>query len=179
MKKSLLLTLMILGTPAFADGNAVDRAQPQPPSKVKVTTTVTTERTVGGQTTTETAQPVTQEMAWKNSGKQSQRLDNAMPAAAAPAPAAAMAQSAAASPEQQLRDSFIAMQQANSPEEMAAPLQTFTAIAEHVQGADADIAPFRQGVEALRSAVGAGDLAGAKAQLDAIAQTAVGSQLLR
>ena len=151
MKKSLVLTLMILGTPALADGNAVDRAQPQPPSKVTTTTTVITERTVNGQTSTETSQPDTS----KRGGR------------AAPAPADSGARAS------QLQDSFAALQAADTPEAMDAPLRSFKAAGERAlsrKGLKAQRAQFREDIAALREAVNAGDLNGAKAQLDAIAQ---------
>ncbi|MFC2305141.1 MAG: hypothetical protein ACFNT5_08220, partial [Cardiobacterium hominis] len=109
MKKSLVLTLMILGTPALADGNAVDRAQPQPPSKVTTTTTVITERTVNGQTSTETSQPVANVQEWQDTSKRGGR--------AAPAPADSGARAS------QLQDSFAALQAADTPEAMDAPLR--------------------------------------------------------
>ena len=150
MKKSLVLTLMILGTPALADGNAVDRAQPQPPSKVTTTTTVITERTVNGQTSTETSQPVANVQEWQDTSKRGGR--------AAPAPADSGARAS------QLQDSFAALQ---------AALRRFKAAGERAlsrKGLKAQRAQFREDIAALREAVNAGDLNGAKAQLDAIAQ---------
>ena len=159
MKKSLVLTLMILGTPALADGNAVDRAQPQPPSKVTTTTTVITERTVNGQTSTETSQPVANVQEWQDTSKRGGR--------AAPAPADSSARAS------QLQDSFAALQAADTPEAMDAPLRSFKAAGERAlsrKGLKAQRAQFREDIAALREAVNAGDLNGAKAQLDAIAQ---------
>ncbi|WP_281839289.1 hypothetical protein [Cardiobacterium hominis] len=159
MKKSLVLTLMILGTPALADGNAVDRAQPQPPSKVTTTTTVITERTVNGQTSTETSQPVANVQEWQDTSKRGGR--------AAPAPADSGARAS------QLQDSFAALQAADTPEAMDAPLRSFKAAGERAlsrKGLKAQRAQFREDIAALREAVNAGDLNGAKAQLDAIAQ---------
>ena len=159
MKKSLVLTLMILGTPALADGNAVDRAQSQPPSKVTTTTTVITERTVNGQTSTETSQPVANVQEWQDTSKRGGR--------AAPAPADSGARAS------QLQDSFAALQAADTPEAMDAPLRSFKAAGERAlsrKGLKAQRAQFREDIAALREAVNAGDLNGAKAQLDAIAQ---------
>ena len=159
MKKSLVLTLMILGTPALADGNAVDRAQPQPPSKVTTTTTIITERTVNGQTSTETSQPVANVQEWQDTSKRGGR--------AAPAPADSSARAS------QLQDSFAALQAADTPEAMDAPLRRFKAAGERAlsrKGLKAQRAQFREDIAALREAVNAGDLNGAKAQLDAIAQ---------
>ena len=159
MKKSLVLTLMILGTPALADGNAVDRAQPQPPSKVTTTTTVITERTVNGQTSTETSQPVANVQEWQDTSKRGGR--------AAPASADSGARAS------QLQDSFAALQAADTPEAMDAPLRRFKAAGERVlsrKGLKAQRAQFREDIAVLREAVNAGDLNGAKAQLDAIAQ---------
>ena len=153
MKKSLVLTLMILGTPALADGNAVDRAQPQPPSKVTTTTTV------NGQTSTETSQPVANVQEWQDTSKRGGR--------AAPAPADSGARAS------QLQDSFAALQAADTPEAMDAPLRRFKAAGERAlsrKGLKAQRAQFREDIAALREAVNAGDLNGAKAQLDAIAQ---------
>ena len=160
MKKSLVLTLMILGAPALADGNAVDRAQPQPPSKVTTTTTVITERTVGAQTSTETSQPVVSVQEWQDTSKRGGQA-----AASAPADSGTRAS--------QLRDSFAALQEADSAEAMAAPLRRFNAAGERAlsrKGLKAQRAQFREDIAALREAVNAGDLASAKAQLGAIAQ---------
>ena len=73
----------------------------------------------------------------------------------------------------QLRDSFAALQNADSPEAMAAPLRRFNAAGERAlsrKGLKAQRAEFREAIAALREAVDAGDLASAKAQLDTIAQ---------
>ena len=152
MKKSLLLTLMALALPALADGNAVDRAQPQPPSKVTATT-------VGGQTTTETAQPVANVQEWQDNSKRGSYAHSSK--------AGGKVKSS------QLRDSFAALQNADSPEAMAAPLRRFNAAGERAlsrKGLKAQRAEFREAIAALRAAVDAGDLASAKAQLDTIAQ---------
>ena len=159
MKKSLLLTLMALALPALADGNAVDRAQPQPPSKVTTTSTITTERTVGGQTSTETAQPVANVQEWQDNSKRGGYTHSSK--------AGGKVKSS------QLRDSFAALQNADSPEAMAAPLRRFNAAGERAlsrKWLKAQRAEFREAIAALREAVDAGDLASAKAQLDTIAQ---------
>ena len=152
MKKSLLLTLMALALPALADGNAVDRAQPQPPSKVTTTSTITTERTVGGQTSTETAQPVANVQEWQDNSKRGGYTHSSK--------AGGKVKSS------QLRDSFAALQNADSPEAMAAPLRQFNAAGERAlsrKGLKTQRAEFREAMDA-------GDLASAKAQLDTIAQ---------
>ena len=179
MKKTLLFSLISLGASALAaNDNAVDMAQPQPPATVKTTTTVTTERTVGNQTTTETAQPVTQVEAAPASDKlpPPQRFDNAD----------------AAQTRQYLRDNFHALQKADTLEAMAEPLRLFSAYADQAQLlgiGDVDnaqqqayvdeLAQLRQGIVELQSKAELGDLAGAKAQLDAIAQTPAGQKWLR
>ena len=159
MKKSLLLTLMALALPALADGSAVDRAQPQPPSKMTTTSTITTERTVGGQTSTETAQPVANVQEWQDNSKRGGYTHSSK--------AGGKVKSS------QLRDSFAALHNADSPAAMAAPLRRFNAAGERalsLKGLKAQRAEFREAIAALREAVDAGDLASAKAQLDTIAQ---------
>ena len=86
---------------------------------------------------------------------------------AAPAPADSGARAS------QLQDSFAALQAADTPEAMDAPLRRFKAAGERVlsrKGLKAQRVQFREDIAALREAVNAGDLNGAKAQLDAIAQ---------
>ena len=157
LKKPLVLTLLLCSTAALADSNAVDHAQPQPPSKVTTTTTVITERTVNGQTTTETAQPVTNVQEWQDTSKRGRVVPRNTTAAGGSS----------------LRDSFAALQAADSPEAMVAPLQQFSAAAERALGRKSlktQRAQFREDLAAVRAALEAGDLASAKAQLDAIAQ---------
>jgi len=165
LKKPLVLTLLLCSTAALADSNAVDHAQPQPPSKVTTTTTVITERTVNGQTTTETAQPVTNVQEWQDTSKRGR---------VAPRDTTAAGGSS-------LRDSFAALQAADSPEAMVAPLQQFSAAGERALGRKSlksQRAQFREDLAAVREAVEAGDLASAKVQLDAIAQIpAIAKQL--
>ena len=165
MKKTLLFSLIALGASALAaNDNAVDMAQPQPPATVKTTTTVTTERTVGNQTTTETAQPVTQVEAAPASDKlpPPQRFDNAD----------------AAQTRQYLRDNFHALQKADTLEAMAEPLRLFSAYADQAQllgigNVDNaaqqayvdELAQLRQGIVELQSKAELGDLAGDRGDL--------------
>ena len=96
---------------------------------------------------------------WQDTSKRGGRAD--------PAPADNGARAS------QLQDSFAALQAADTPEAMDAPLRRFKAAGERAlsrKGLKAQRAQFREDIAALREAVNAGDLNGAKAQLDAIAQ---------
>ena len=172
MKKSLCLTLIALSAPVLAaNNNAVDMAQPTPPSKVITTSVITTERTVGGQTTSESTPPVTQvqEVASTDKLPPPQRFDD----------------SNAQQTRQHLRQNLQALQKADSLEAMAEPLRLATAYAEQAQllglggvnnSAQQDyvdkLAALRQDIVRLQQAVDGGDLAAAKAQIQTLAQSA-------
>lgn len=170
MKRTLLPLLLVLGASALAyNDNAVDMAEPTPPSKVTTTTTVTTSRTVGtgasATTTQETAAPVTvvQEAVATDKLPAPQKYDGAN----------------AQQTMKLLNQNFRVLQQAGSVEEMAEPLRLLSAYADQAQmlglGRDVsnnqqqayvdELAQFRQAIAVLRGHVEAGDFSAAKAQL--------------
>ena len=175
MKKSFLTLLVTLGAPALAyNDNAVDMAEPTPPSKVMTTSTITTNRTTGiGEnvtTTQETAAPVTavQEEVATDKLPAPQKYDDAN----------------AQQTMKLLNRNFRVLQQAKSVEDMAEPLRLLSAYADQAQvlglGRDVpnsqqqayvdELAQFRQEIATLRSHVEAGDFGAAKAQLQVLDQ---------
>ena len=175
MKKTFLPLLLALGAPALAyNDNAVDMAEPTPPSKVTITSTITTSRTVGtgadSTTTQETAAPVTavQEAVATDKLPAPQKYDGAN----------------AQQTMKLLNRNFRALQRAGSIEEMTGPLHLLSAYADQAQvlglGRDVpnsqqqvyvdELAQFRQEIATLRGHVEAGDFDAAKAQLQVLDQ---------
>ena len=173
MKKTFLPLLLALGAPALAfNDNAVDMAEPTPPSKVTTTSTVTTSRTVGvgesAPTPQEPAAPVTdvQEAVATDKLPAPQKYDDAN----------------AQQTMKLLNKNFRALQQAKTVEEMAEPLHLLSAYADQAQvlglGRDVpnsrqqayvdELAQFRQAIAVLRGHVEAGDYDAAKAQLQTL-----------
>ena len=173
MKKTFLPLLLVLGAPALAyNNNAEDMAEPTPPSKITITSTITTSRTVGtgadSTTTQETSTPVTtlQESVSTDKLPAPQKYDDAN----------------AQQTMKLLNQNFRALQQAKTVEEMAEPLRLLSAYADQAQvlglGGNVsnsqqqayvdELAHFRQEVATLRGYVEAGDFDAAKAQLQTL-----------